>query len=165
MRIRNASVLLALALVMGACIVDDSPFPSQFKRLIATAEDGAVIDPSVATHFKWERLHILNGANYPDAAVNDLRLRADTGVWLARPTEAGSVFLFVNEDRPVQVVFVPAWVAVCAHLNGTSLSPAEARFLVSGRYQGQPPRSLSLAPRPSRTSRLRRPSHAISPVA
>ena len=165
MRIRNAAVLLALALVLGACIVDDSPFPSQFKRLIATAEDGAVIDPSVATHFKWERLHILNGANYPDAAVKDLPLRADTGVWLDRPTEAGSVFLFVSEGRPIQVVFVPAWVAVCARLNGTSLSPAEARFLVSGRYQGQPPRSLSLAPRPSRTSRLRTPSPAISPAA
>ena len=65
----------------------------------------------------------------------------------------------MSEDRPVQVVFVPVWVAVCAHLNGTSLSPAEARFLVSGRYQGQPPRSLSLAPMPSRTSRLGRRRH------
>jgi hypothetical protein len=165
MRIRKLPVLSALVLLLGACTVDDSPFPSQFKRLIATAEDGAVIDPSVTAPFQWERLHILNGANYPDAAIRDLRLRADTGVWLAHPTEAGSVFLFVSDGRPVQVVFVPEWVAVCKHLNGVSLSAAEARFVVSGRYQGQPPRSLSLAPRPSRTSQLRRPSPTTSPVA
>ena len=165
MHIRKLSVLLALVFLLGACILDESPFPSRFKRLIATAEDGAVLDPSVAAHFQWERLHILNGADYPDAAIRDLHLRADTGVWLDRPTEAGSVFLFVSDGRPVQVVFVPEWVAACALLNGASLSPAEARFLVSGRYQGQPPRSLSLAPRPSRTSQLRRPYPTTSPVA
>jgi len=165
MNLRAFSLLSVLVLHLSGCISHDAPFPSQFKRLIATAEEGAILDPSAVAHFRWDRLYILASANYPDAAIKDLHLRANAGVWLDRPAEPGSVFLFVRGDLPVQAVFVPEWVATCSALRGVGLSPADARFLVSGKYQGHPPRSLALAAKPSLTSHLSRPTYSPAPVA
>ena len=143
MRFISRSLLSVAVLLLSACMVDMRSPSHNFWREVATSPEGHTVSVAAHTDFAWSRLMIFPSTETPEEISRNLHTGFPSAAQPKEPPEPGCIFVFLNEAQIVYSFRLPARVAFATSLfHPREFTRATASFEITGKYNGQPPRTL-----------------------